>query len=420
MQSPVAQQQFSATLPPGPVGPAQAFNQMSQAYQQQQPMPQNYPMQHQYSQQQYQQHGQQMMGQHMYGSMMQQQQGRYGGMGGQHGGPGYGMGQGGYGPVHACGHLAPPNLPTPAYQAPCAGCHSRGGSAMAGDMVTYQGQQGSMSNWQGSQMSMNQYQGPQQYGPQQQQQMNMMATQGPMGYMGMGGQYQNSMMPTGGMMPMSYPGSLGGDVQCRDVSQSSQTKGSKSKTAAKNSNSTTTNTNAVACGTASGNPSAAVANNTIQQPTAAAVSDTATPVPSAPVDSKPSDTQAVETSCVDSKSNSKNFMKPDTYQRTLEYVQQCQSWSSTVVKEEVTSTTDQKPKLNPNGTVAGYTGPGSQSSVLPQSIQQPAQQPTMQGTSRFATPLPVALAETSNMVINDMSSSLTSLREENKYLQMIQ
>ncbi|MPC33871.1 hypothetical protein E2C01_027237 [Portunus trituberculatus] len=41
-------------------------------------------------------------------------------------------------------------------------------------------------------------------------------------------------------------------------------------------------------------------------------------------------------------------------------------------------------------------------------------------TSRFATPLPSALAETSNMVINDMTSSLTSLQEENKYLQLIQ
>lgn len=98
-----------------------------------------------------------------------------------------------------------------------------------------------------------------------------------------------------------------------------------------------------------------------------------------------------------------------------------------MVKEEVTSTTDQKPKLNPNGTVAGYTGPGSQASLAapqPQSQPQP-QQPLAgpqqpQGGSRFATPLPVALAETSNMVINDMSSSLTSLQEENKYLQMMQ
>ncbi|XP_069949724.1 transcriptional activator cubitus interruptus isoform X3 [Cherax quadricarinatus] len=415
MQSP-APQQFNASMTPNPAGPAQAFNQMSQTYQQQQqPMPQNYSMQQhqqgqQYSQQQYQQ-GQQMMGQHMYGNMMQQQ-GRYGGMGNPQGGAGYGMGQGSYGPVHACGHLAPPNLPTPAYQAPCTGCQSRGGSAMAGDMSAYQGQ-GSISNWQGSQMNMNQYQG--QYGPQQQQQqMNMMPAQGPMGYMGMSGQYQNSMMPTGGIMPLAYPGSMGGDVQCRDVSQSSQTKGVKSKTGGKNNNG---NAASATCGTSNSTVDAGVGTRQQTPATVAtAVSDVTVPIPGTPVDSKPSDSKTVDSKCVDSKANSKTFMKPDTYQRTLEYVQQCQSWSSTVVKEEVSSTTDQKPKLNPNGTVAGYAEPSSQSTVLPQSAQQPA----MQGTSRFATPLPVALAETSNMVINDMTSSLTSLQEENKYLQLIQ
>lgn len=423
MQTPAPQQQqFTSNMAAAP--PGQGFNQMGpQGYQQQQPMTQNYPMQQQYSQQQYPQQGQQqMMGQHMYGPMMQQQ-GRYGAMGGQPGGMGgYGMGQGGYGPVHICGHLAPPNLPPPAYQAPCSGCQSRGGSAMAGDMGAYQGQQqGAMGNWQGSQMNM--YQGGQQYGgaQQQQQQMNMMPPQGPMGYnMGMNNQYQNPMMPTGGMMPMAYPGSsmggsMGGDVQCRDVSQSSQTKGGKSKASAKNNAGAPPTSAAPGCGTGSGTTSSVA--GTKQQPSAAAGSEKTTS--NTPLDTKPSETPAVDT-----KTNSKNFMKPDTYQRTLEYVQQCQSWSSTVVKEEVTSTTDQKPELNPNGTVAGYTGPGSQASVLPQSQSTTHQQQSnMQGsstTSRFATPLPNALTETSNMVINDMTSSLSSLQEENKYLQMIQ
>ncbi|ROT85074.1 Transcriptional activator ci [Penaeus vannamei] len=335
MPSPATPQQFNNPMASPAPAAAQAFNQMSPAYPHQ-AMPPSYsmPQQGQYPQQQYpQQQGQGVMGQHMYGPMMQQ--GRYpGGMGGGPGG-GYGMGQG-YGPVHACGHLAPPNLPPPAYQAPCAGCQGRGGSAMAGDMSGYPGQQGAMANWQGSQMSMNQFQG-QQYGPQHH--MNAMGAQGAMGYMGMAGQYPNHVAPNGNMMPMPYPGSLGGDVQCRD-------------------------------------PGAGTASS----------------LPCPPVDNSPTDTKAVDTKAVDTKSNSKSFMKPDTYQRTLEYVQQCHSWSSTVVKEEVTSTTDQKPKLNPNGT----------------------------GGSRFATPLPVALAETSNMVINDMSSSLTSLQEENKYLQMMQ
>ncbi|XP_042864092.1 transcriptional activator cubitus interruptus-like isoform X2 [Penaeus japonicus] len=435
MPSPATPQQFNNPMTSPAPAAAQGFSQMSPAYPHQ-GMPPSYsmPQQGQYPQQQYpQQQSQGVMGQHMYGPMMQQ--GRYpGGMGGAPGG-GYGMGQG-YGPVHACGHLAPPNLPPPAYQAPCAGCQGRGGSAMAGDMSGYPGPQGAMANWQGSQMSMNQFQG-QQYGPQHH--MNAMGAQGAMGYMGMAGQYPNHVTPNGSMMPMPYPGTLGGDVQCRDVSQSSQTKGGKSKASVKGGGggASAVNVATVPGGgagvTGAGAGSGSGGSGALHQPGAG----TAASLPCPPVDNSQTDTKTVDTKSVDTKSNSKNFMKPDTYQRTLEYVQQCHSWSSTVVKEEVTSTTDQKPKLNPNGTVAGYTGPGSQASLAvpqpppqqpqqqPQPPQQPPQQPLAapqqpQGGSRFATPLPVALAETSNMVINDMSSSLTSLQEENKYLQMMQ
>ena len=75
-------------------------------------------------------------------------------------------------------------------------------------------------------------------------------------------------------------------------------------------------------------------------------------------------------------------MRQDTYQRTLEYVQQCQSWAGS---DMVSSST------HPLG-----TGPDASSHKGP-----------LQGS-------------TSNMVINDMTSSLTSLLEENRYLQMIQ
>lgn len=75
-------------------------------------------------------------------------------------------------------------------------------------------------------------------------------------------------------------------------------------------------------------------------------------------------------------------MRQDTYQRTLEYVQQCQSWAGS---DTVSSST------HPLG-----TGP----EALPH-------KGPLQGS-------------TSNMVINDMTSSLTSLLEENRYLQMIQ
>ncbi|PSN43509.1 hypothetical protein C0J52_13404, partial [Blattella germanica] len=75
-------------------------------------------------------------------------------------------------------------------------------------------------------------------------------------------------------------------------------------------------------------------------------------------------------------------MRQEAYQRTLEYVQQCQSWAGS---DMVSSTT------HPFGTA-------------PES----------------STPKPPVPSSTSNMVINDMTSSLTSLLEENRYLKMIQ
>ncbi|XP_017768085.1 PREDICTED: transcriptional activator cubitus interruptus isoform X2 [Nicrophorus vespilloides] len=68
-------------------------------------------------------------------------------------------------------------------------------------------------------------------------------------------------------------------------------------------------------------------------------------------------------------------MRQDTYQRTLEYVQNCQSWVGNT-NEMVTSSTHPLAKC--------------------------------------------AETTSSNMIINDMTSSLSSLLEENRYLQMIQ
>lgn len=75
-------------------------------------------------------------------------------------------------------------------------------------------------------------------------------------------------------------------------------------------------------------------------------------------------------------------MRQDTYQRTLEYVQQCQSWAGSDMVSSSTHPLGTGPEASP------HKGP-------------------LQGS-------------TSNMVINDMTSSLTSLLEENRYLQMIQ
>ncbi|XP_065160732.1 transcriptional activator cubitus interruptus isoform X2 [Atheta coriaria] len=71
-------------------------------------------------------------------------------------------------------------------------------------------------------------------------------------------------------------------------------------------------------------------------------------------------------------------MRHDTYQRTLEYVQNCQSW----------------------------VGAGQNSETVTSSTHPLAAKCTDTGSS--------------NMIINDMTSSLSSLLEENRYLQMIQ
>ncbi|KAB0792111.1 hypothetical protein PPYR_14072 [Photinus pyralis] len=68
-------------------------------------------------------------------------------------------------------------------------------------------------------------------------------------------------------------------------------------------------------------------------------------------------------------------MRQDTYQRTLEYVQNCQSWTN-----------------NADAAVSSSTHPKGGCGDAP----------------------------SSNMVVNDMTSSLSSLLEENRYLQMIQ
>ena len=73
-------------------------------------------------------------------------------------------------------------------------------------------------------------------------------------------------------------------------------------------------------------------------------------------------------------------MRQDSYRRTLEYVQQCRNWSG-------------NGRQGPDGSVSSSTHP---------------------------IPLPQALPASANMIVNDMTSSLSSLLEENRYLQMIQ
>ena len=104
-------------------------------------------------------------------------------------------------------------------------------------------------------------------------------------------------------------------------------------------------------------------------------------------------------------------MQPEAYQRTLEYVQQCQSWSS---------------PTNPDFT--GVMSPDS-SSVKGAAANKQKSSPGHSGDSQAMPPpsRPPPIGEPSkpvqeggNMVIADMSSSLNTLMEENRYLHMMQ
>ena len=92
--------------------------------------------------------------------------------------------------------------------------------------------------------------------------------------------------------------------------------------------------------------------------------------------------------------SSSTTMCTDAYQRTLEYVQNCQSWLQTKNNPNQTSTNGEFAMLPPtaNRLPTGQLQPDVTSSTHP----------------------------SSNMVINDMTTSLSSLLEENRYLQMIQ
>uniref|UniRef100_A0A1A9UCW3 Uncharacterized protein n=1 Tax=Glossina austeni TaxID=7395 RepID=A0A1A9UCW3_GLOAU len=90
--------------------------------------------------------------------------------------------------------------------------------------------------------------------------------------------------------------------------------------------------------------------------------------------------------------NASNDMCTDVYQRTLKYVQSCQNWLQTKDHNDFSCAT---------GMTADYTKL-QYSNILDQPDVTSSTHPN------------------SNMIINDMTTSLNSLLEENRYLQMIQ
>ncbi|XP_065076252.1 transcriptional activator cubitus interruptus-like [Ochlerotatus camptorhynchus] len=118
-------------------------------------------------------------------------------------------------------------------------------------------------------------------------------------------------------------------------------------------------------------PTATVATPTVASPPAAAAAATAAAAP--------------------------GTMGSDTYQRTLEYVQNCQNWVESAA-DMVSSSTHPTGTTGATATAATTTAP-------------PPPPPTAAAA---------AAAASSNLVINDMSTSLSSYFEEDRYLQMIQ
>ncbi|KAF2369137.1 Zinc finger C2H2-type [Trinorchestia longiramus] len=355
-------------------------------------------------------HQQAMVHQHMFNHMISHQQQMMHHQQQRYPNGSYGVGVSGY-PQHVCGHFASMHLPPAALQMPCPSCQGR----VVNDMSYAQNHGG--NNWQTNGMNMNnQYQHAYNHHMagvhnQNYNYMNQM-------YNGVGVSHMNQNMMNYGQSPR--------DIQCGDVSQSSQ-----SKSKSKSPNSVPHTAAVTKSALSSGKPKSQKEQSSERLSNCKNI--LATPPPD---DHKPQRSQQLETGAkrnpegslsngADDPSDSKNYyMKQDTYQRTLEYVQQCQNWNTTVIKEEVSSTTDQKPSVGANSSVPGYVPPAPAVAVAAPDASTTLSSATIVApvseTNTFLTPLSVSVADTPNMVLNNLTSSLSSLQQENKYLQMLQ
>lgn len=124
-------------------------------------------------------------------------------------------------------------------------------------------------------------------------------------------------------------------------------------------------------------------------------------------------------------------MRPETYQRTLEYVQQCQTWSTTgdsnagarMAKENKPPHQQQQP-----GACEPQMTKTAETAVVGRALLSPGQDAVSSSTDRQEAAAAAAAAllpssgsaNQSNMVVHDMNTSLNSLMQENRFLQMIQ
>ena len=110
-------------------------------------------------------------------------------------------------------------------------------------------------------------------------------------------------------------------------------------------------------------------------------------------------------------------MRPETYQRTLEYVQQCRSWTGDNIK----AAKENKPPQAAETAASNATAKTNDNAV--RALLSPGQDAVSSSTDRqdtsSAAAAPMA-SNASNMVVHDMNTSLNSLMQETRFLQMIQ
>ena len=122
-------------------------------------------------------------------------------------------------------------------------------------------------------------------------------------------------------------------------------------------------------------------------------------------------------------------MRPETYQRTLEYVQQCQTQWATGDNAKAAKE-NKPPQATPQSASAGVKMTTTETTtVVGRALLSPGQDAVSSSTDRQEAAAAAAAAllpsasnhqSVSNMVVHDMNTSLNSLMQENRFLQMIQ
>ena len=103
-------------------------------------------------------------------------------------------------------------------------------------------------------------------------------------------------------------------------------------------------------------------------------------------------------------------MRPETYQRTLEYVQQCQTWTTGDSVKAAKESKAAQGAAECVKVVSSVPGPASAGQDAVSSSTDRQDQANVSAMIMSA----------SNMVVHDMNTSLNSLMQENRFLQMIQ